>query len=155
MLPENTRMLCQQSRLLLLNHKLNPQLLQSLRLHLLQLLVSLRSVDRQFLLPQILHIALMLQLSHTPSLLIHLLQFFVLCKLQHQLLFKLLFNAPLLNDPLLFYSLGKICRSLEFLSLSIFFCNFLSYTFLSQLFPFFKVEFIAQILLKFLLCPPL
>jgi hypothetical protein len=155
MLSEDTGMFCQQPRFLLFNKQLDSQLFQSLGLHFLQLLVSLSSVNSQFLLPQVLNIAFMLQLPHAPLLLIHLLQAFVLSKFHHQLLLELLFNPPLLNSALLFHSLSKICCLLQLFPLSIFLSDFLPYTFLSQLFTFFKVKIIAQILLEFFLCPPL
>ena len=67
---------------------------------LLPFLLSLDTIDRKLLLPQLLDVALVLQFAHSPFLCVHLLEALVLGELLRHLDLEFLFHATLLRLPL-------------------------------------------------------
>ena len=119
----------------------------SLLLFLLQ--GPLLLVNCELVLPKPLNFTLMLQLSHPPSLGIHLLQALILCEFFHQLSLELVFHALLLGSSFLFESVLVFPGGLQLLSdLHALFCLC---TLLgeSSLFGLVDVEFVSEVFLEF------
>ena len=115
-LSEHCSVLRQQPLLLLCHDVALTPLLREGRLALHFLLLALLPVGAQLLLPQALHLALVLQLTHPALLLVHLLQALVLSKLLKQLLLKVLLKSRFFSSSLSLKPHLELLSLLEFLS---------------------------------------
>ena len=154
-LGEHCSVLRQQPLLLLRHDVALTPLLREGRLALHFLLLALLPVRAQLLLPQAFNLALVLQLAHPALLLIHLLQALVLSKLLKQLLLKVFLESRLFGGSLRLKPHLELLSLLEFLSspFSLFKLSLLLGSG-SQL-TLLVVEFVAEVLLEFLLAATL
>lgn len=97
---QDTRVLSEESLLLVLDYLRLHFFLSLLLRSNVQLDSALGPVNRQFLLPKALDLALVLLLTHALLLLVHLFDALVLCELLKQFLLEVLFKALLLSQTL-------------------------------------------------------
>ena len=122
---------------------------------LLPFLFSLCAINSKFLLPELLDITLMLQLSHASLLGIHLLKTLILGEFLSHFNFEVLFHSSFFSQTLSLKFELIILSGLELLKLTQAFCLLISLSLTGTLLNFFDLKLVSEVLLIFLLSPTL